>query len=82
MVQESHTLLMKWHSYSAEMNNRIFDTMDRNKDGMVTMDEARSLMTIEDQQKPELPKPTFTDEKYGPHERNVFDFWQASSDES
>jgi acetyl esterase len=28
-----------------------------------------------------LPKPTFADVKYGPHERNVLDFWQAKSEQ-
>src|SRR2546425_12848075 len=27
------------------------------------------------------PKPTFADVKYGPHERNVLDFWQADAKE-
>jgi len=27
-----------------------------------------------------LPTPTFADVKYGPHERNVLDFWKAESD--
>src|SRR5262245_27312771 len=26
------------------------------------------------------PAPDFADVKYGPHERNVFDFWKAKSD--
>ncbi len=29
---------------------------------------------------PKNPPPTAADVKYGPHERNVFDFWQAKSD--
>lgn len=28
-----------------------------------------------------IPKPTYANFKYGPHERNVFDFWQAKSDQ-
>jgi acetyl esterase/lipase len=31
------------------------------------------------QQKPQRPAPTHQDVKYGPHERNVLDFWQAES---
>ena len=27
-----------------------------------------------------VPKPTHTGEKYGPHRRNLFDFWKAESD--
>ncbi len=30
--------------------------------------------------KPALPAATFADVSYGPHERNVLDFWQAKSD--
>jgi acetyl esterase/lipase len=30
--------------------------------------------------RPQLPPPTHRDVKYGPHERNVLDFWQAKSD--
>jgi acetyl esterase/lipase len=33
------------------------------------------------QPKPKLPPPTFENVKYGPHERNVLDFWQAKSDQ-
>jgi acetyl esterase/lipase len=27
-----------------------------------------------------VPKPTHAEVRYGPHERNVLDFWQAASD--
>jgi acetyl esterase/lipase len=30
--------------------------------------------------KPQVPAPTHRDVKYGPHERNVLDFWKARSD--
>jgi acetyl esterase len=33
------------------------------------------------QPKAKLPKPTFENVKYGPHERNVLDFWQAKSEQ-
>jgi acetyl esterase/lipase len=29
---------------------------------------------------PSVPKPTFTEIRYGPHERNVLDFWKADSE--
>ncbi|HEY1053445.1 MAG TPA: hypothetical protein VGE39_26920, partial [Prosthecobacter sp.] len=29
---------------------------------------------------PKNPMPTVADFRYGPHERNVLDFWQAKSD--
>ena len=34
------------------------------------------------QPKTKLPPPTFENVKYGPHERNVLDFWQAKSEQS
>src|SRR5205823_5426962 len=33
------------------------------------------------QPKPKLPPPTFENVKYGQHERNVLDFWQAKSEQ-
>src|ERR1019366_5936823 len=33
------------------------------------------------QPKANLPTPTYENVKYGPHERNVLDFWQAKSDQ-
>jgi acetyl esterase len=33
------------------------------------------------QPKPKVPQPTFENVKYGPHERNVLDFWQAKSEQ-
>jgi acetyl esterase len=33
------------------------------------------------QQKAKLPAPTFANVAYGPHERNVLDFWQAKSEQ-
>jgi acetyl esterase len=33
------------------------------------------------QPKPKLPPPTFENVKYGTHERNVLDFWQAKSEQ-
>jgi acetyl esterase len=33
------------------------------------------------QPKPKVPPPTFENVKYGPHERNVLDFWQAKSEQ-
>jgi hypothetical protein len=28
---------------------------------------------------PSVPKPTLSDVRYGPHERNILDFWKAES---
>jgi acetyl esterase/lipase len=33
------------------------------------------------QPRPPLPPPTYRDVRYGPHQRNVLDFWQARSDQ-
>lgn len=35
----------------------------------------------EEKYDPSVPRPTMAEVRYGPHERNVLDFWQASSDE-
>ncbi|HEY7327114.1 MAG TPA: alpha/beta hydrolase [Gemmataceae bacterium] len=32
--------------------------------------------------KVQIPKPTFANVSYGPHERNILDFWQAKSEQS
>jgi acetyl esterase/lipase len=40
---------------------------------------AASLLHAETYDK-SVPKPTHSEVKYGPHERNVLDFWQAESD--
>lgn len=40
---------------------------------------APSLVWSQEKEKPKLPAPTFADVKYGPHERNVLDFYQAKS---
>ena len=37
--------------------------------------------TTKDAYGPEVPEPTHAEARYGPHERNVLDFWQAESDE-
>jgi acetyl esterase len=37
------------------------------------------LYSGQTQPAPEAPLPTFADVSYGPHERNVLDFWQAKS---
>jgi pimeloyl-ACP methyl ester carboxylesterase len=77
-----------------------YPAADANKDGILTMPEAREYLA---QQKGKgkvkaksesdtsaapapaannagNPPPTFENISYGPHERNVLDFWKASSD--
>lgn len=67
---------------------RRFPAADANGDGVLTATEARKAL----QQglrnragnagggKAAGPEPTFADVKYGPHERNVLDFWRAESE--
>lgn len=63
---------------------------DTDKDGTLSMSEAKAYLlkiqggktSAEDSKSSastEFP-PTFADIHYGPHERNVLDFWQAKSD--
>ncbi len=85
---------------TSENNDRLkkalkqFPDADANKDGILTMEEARAYLAKRkspDGAKPSKPaattpaksggtEPTFADVKYGPYERNVLDFWQAKSD--
>jgi acetyl esterase/lipase len=57
---------------------------DKDKDTRVSMEEYRGLSA--DLKKRGLgdsalaPKPTAANAKYGPHDRNVLDFWKADSD--
>lgn len=46
----------------------------------ITIPDAREAQP-KDQPKSRLPTPTYENVKYGPHERNVLDFWQAKSDQ-
>ena len=62
-----------------------FDRLDANKDGKVTLEEAQAAQGKWARGKrgnrgAGSPTPTQADVKYGPHERNVLDFWQAKSD--
>jgi acetyl esterase/lipase len=63
-----------------------FPDADANKDGTLTAEEARAYREkmlanrAPDAQRPARPVPTYADAHYGPHERNVLDFWKAPSD--
>lgn len=70
-----------------------FPQADANKDGVLTMEEARAFMAQrkgarQPGGKPDSdasadsggPAPTFADVAYGPHERNRLDFWKAKGD--
>ncbi len=69
-----------------ELNRpRLFQRLDANKDGKVTFEEAKAAseeLGQRGRRGGELPKPDQADVKYGPHERNVFDLWQAKSDKA
>ena len=62
-----------------------FPEADANKDGTLTADEARAYRAKmqgnrpPDAKRPAVPTPTHAEAAYGPHERNVLDFWQAES---
>jgi hypothetical protein len=77
-----------------------YPAADANKDGILTMREARAFLAqqtgktkaksktedatdvapVSPTDKASNPLPTFENVSYGPHERNVLDFWQAKSD--
>ncbi|MEQ1861578.1 MAG: alpha/beta hydrolase [Chthoniobacteraceae bacterium] len=68
----------------AELLKR-FPAADANKDGTLTLEEARAYREKNQRERPanqraEAPKPTSADVHYGDHERQVLDFWKAESD--
>lgn len=64
-----------------------FPEADANKDGRLTRDEARAYQqkmrggAARSEQREQLRKPTHADVAYGEHERQVFDFYQAESNQ-
>ncbi|MCK5802203.1 MAG: alpha/beta hydrolase fold domain-containing protein [Lentisphaeria bacterium] len=69
---------------------RLFNRIDTNKDGFVTLEEDSAFRRSRNQlgkqgnrnrgKRPPLPAPSFANVPYGTHERNVLDFWKADSD--
>ena len=65
-----------------------FPEADANKDGILTLTEARAFLAkhkpeadkAKPKPKPGGLKPDMANVPYGPHERNVLDFWKAKSD--
>jgi acetyl esterase len=45
----------------------------------VVFEKTEAAQDRKPQAKPQVPAPTFRNIRYGPHERNVLDFWQADS---
>jgi acetyl esterase/lipase len=71
-----------------EMLKRLLERnpeADTNKDGKLSEDEFRALKKRlpagADARRVMTRKPSFADVSYGPHERNVLDFWKADSKE-
>jgi acetyl esterase len=67
---------------------RQFPEADANKDGVLTIDEAKAFRKAgkKDKTSPKTdaggktPPPTQADVSYGPHARDTLDFWRAASD--
>jgi acetyl esterase len=61
-----------------------FPAADTNKDGTLTAEEARAYRDQVARDRPARnapkPAPTQANVSYGPHQRNVLDFWKAESD--
>jgi acetyl esterase/lipase len=76
---------------SSANNDRLREALkrypdsDANKDGVLTLDEARAYMAknataaleAAKKQAAKGPAPTWPNISYGPHSRNVLDFWKA-----
>ncbi len=64
---------------------KLFKRLDTNNDGKISREEAKSIGDGNRQpgannRRGNLPTPTKANVKYGPHGRNLLDFWQAKSD--
>jgi len=60
-----------------------FPDADTDKDGTLTVEEAlayRAKLVAAQKARPALPTPTHANEHYGPHERQVLDFWKAGGE--
>ena len=75
-------------SRQLEERRARFPEADTNRDGVLTEDEARAHQAARKPARPSRTSsaaatarpPTFADARYGPHERNVLDFWRATGD--
>ncbi len=78
---------------SSDNNDRLkkalkaYPDADADGDGVLTASEARQYLRknagkieLPEARRPAGPEPTLENVKYGPHERNVLDFWKAKSD--
>lgn len=61
-----------------------FPEADADRDGVLTLAEARAYLEKrragQTSSRVQAPVPTFENVRYGPHDRNVLDFWQAKRD--
>ena len=60
----------------------FFNRIDTNKDGYVTVKEDQEFRKKRQaqQNRSRLPQPDFSNVKYGPDQRNIFDLWQAKGE--
>lgn len=76
-TSENDAQLRKWL--------KQFPAADANKDGVLTLAEARAFQQKRrtdrgaDKKRATAPKPTYADVKYGPHRLQAFDIWLADS---
>lgn len=86
------TIAVPWGwSQTSETDDRLktglklYPQADTNRDGILTMDEARAYLATQKKSSKSSSsakglKPDIENMSYGPHERNVLDFWKAKSE--
>jgi acetyl esterase/lipase len=79
-------LSLSLQAQTSEDNSRLrkvlelFPEADANRDGILTMEEARAARSELRKQGGKVRAPDHENIAYGPHERNVLDLWIAESD--
>ena len=72
-----------WAEEKPEVDERLqkllkrFPDADKNRDGKLTREEALEYRRKRQKAQANVAEPTYADVKYGKHERNVLDFYQA-----
>lgn len=75
-----------WADEKPQVDQRLqkllerFPDADKNKDGKLTREEVQEFRQKRQRPRGAIAEPTNADVKYGKHERNVLDFYQAESD--